>query len=224
MASDRQTASTPVNHPVLGPAVEIYADRRQSWGTLFLDLAFLCVALLGFVLGYGDLTGGTVSNVGSLTLPPILGLGEIVGAAVIAAWAIRAGSLAIGRIRRPAFIVVGRDGFEYLAGNGPVRWGEVESVRDSSAPDEQPRTLKVQLRDPADYARRHRLSPIDRAFSLLTRGDLVLGHESIMPVPAVQALMRKRLAESRGIDRSDVAVSPAATSRTPKRRHQRRSR
>jgi hypothetical protein len=221
VASDRQTESTPVNHPVLGPAVEIYSDRRQSWGTLFLDLAFLCVALLGFVLGAGDLTGGT-SSVGSLTIPPILGLAEIAGAAVVAAWAIRAAWRAIGRIRGPAFLVVGRDGFEYLAGNGPVGWDEVESVSDANSPDEQPRALKVQLKDPGDYARRHSLSPIDRAFSLLTRGDLVIGHETIMPVAEVQALMRKRLTEFRGVDRSGVAVSPAAVSRTPKRRPQRR--
>lgn len=222
MASDRQTQSTPVNHPLLGPAVEIYADRSQAWGNLFLDLAFLCVALLGFVLGYGDLTGGTASNVGGLTLPPILGLAEIVGAAVVAAWAIRAAWLAIRRIRSQVFLVVGRDGFEYLAGSGPVRWDEVESVSDPSSSDEQPRTLRVQLADPGDYARRHRLSPIGRVLSLLARGDLIIGHESVMPVPEVQALMRKRLAESRGIDRSDMAVSPAAMSRTPKRRPQRR--
>ena len=222
MASDRQTESTPVNHPVLGPAVEIYSDRRQSWGSLFLDLAFLCVALLGFVLGYGDMTGGTASNVGGLTLPPILGLAEIAGAAVVAAWAIRAAWRAIGRIRGPAFIVVGRNGFEYQAGNGPVGWDEVQSVGDPNSPDEQPRTLKVQLRDPSEYARRHSLSAIDRAFSLLARGDLVLGHETIMPVSEVQALMRKRLAEFRGVDHSSAAISPAALSRTPKRRPQRR--
>jgi hypothetical protein len=218
VASDRQTESTPVNHPVLGPAVEIYSDPRQSWGTLFLDMAFLCVALLGFVLGFGDVSGGTTSNVVNLTLPPILGLAEIVGAAVIAGWAIRAGSLAIGRIRRPAFLVVGRDGFEYLAGKGPVSWDEVDSVSDPNSPDEQPRTLRVHLNDPGDYARRHSLSPIDRAFSLLTRGDLVLGHETIMPLGKVQAMMRKRLEEFRGIGGSSVSISPAALSRTPKRR------
>jgi hypothetical protein len=220
VARDRQTESTPVKHPVLGPAVELYSDRRQSWGALFLDLAFLCLALLGFVLGLGDLSGGTTSNFGSLTLPPILGLAEILGAVVMAAWAIRAGSLAIGRIRRPALLVVGRDGFEYLAGNGPVGWDEVESVADANSPDEQPRTLKVQLNDPGEYARRHSLSPVDRAFSLLTRGDLVLGHETIMPVAEVQALMRERLAEFRGVARSGVAISPAALGRKPKRRAQ----
>ena len=224
MASERQTESTPVNHPVLGPAVEIYADRSQAWGNLFLDLAFFCVALLGFVLGYGDLTGGTASNVGGLSLPPILGLGEIVGAAVITAWALRAAWLAIRRIRNRAFLVVGRDGFEYLAGSGPVGWDEVESVSDPSSSDEQPRTLRVQLAEPGDYARRHRLSPIGRALFLLARGDLVLGHETVMPLPQVQALMRKRLAESRGTGGEGAAVSPAAVSRTPKRRPQRRSR
>lgn len=220
MASDRQTESTPVTHPVLGPAVQLYSDPRQSWGTLFLDLAFLCVALLGFVLGFGDMSGGTASNVGGLTLPPILGLAEILGAIVIAAWAIRAGSLAIRRIRRPVVLVVGRDGFEYLAGNGPVGWDEVESVGDRNSPDDQPRTLRVQLSDPGEYSRRHSLSPIDRTLSLLARGDLVLGHETIMPLGKVQALMRQRLEEFRGIGGSRVTISPAALNRAPKRRSQ----
>ena len=220
MASDRPTESSPVNHPVLGPAVEIYSDPRQSWGSLFLDLAFLCVALLGFMLGFGDLSGGSTANLGNLTLPPILGLAEIVGAAVLAAWAIRAGSLAIGRIRGPAFLVVGRDGFEYLAGKGPVSWDEVESVSDPNSRDDQPRTLRVHLNDPGAYAQRHSLTLIDRAFSLLARGDLVLGHETIMPLGKVQAMMRKRLEEFRGLGGSSVTISPAAVGRTPKRRTQ----
>jgi len=216
LASGRRIESSPVNHPVLGPAVSIYSDRRQSLATLFLDLAFICVALLGFFLGAEDLTGASSGS--SISLPPILGAAQIAAAAVVAAWAIRAAWLAIGRIRRPASLIVGRDGFEYLWGNGPVGWDEVESVGDRNSPDERPRTLRVQLSDPAAYAARHSLSPIGRLVHLLNRHELVLGHDSIMPAAAVQALMRKRLAEFRGIDHSRGAVPAAAVGRGLRRR------
>ena len=61
MASGQPTVSTPANHPVLGPAVSLYADRSHSLGMVFLGLAFIGVALLGFVLGSRDLLGGTSS-------------------------------------------------------------------------------------------------------------------------------------------------------------------
>jgi hypothetical protein len=219
VASERQTESTAVKHPVLGPAVEIYCDRRLSWGALFLALAFLCVALLGFILGAGDLSGSS-SDVVGLTLPPILGLAELAGAAVVAGWSLRSAGLAIGRIRGRPLVVVGRDGFEYLAGDGPVSWDEVESISDPGSPDEQPRTLRVQLKDSGDYARRHALSPIGRVIALVSRGDLVIGRDTIMPMAEVQALMRRRLVESRGIDQSSGIIPAAAQSRRSGRRRQ----
>jgi hypothetical protein len=219
VASGRQIESTPTRHPVLGPAVVIYSDPRRSWGSLFLDLAFVCVALLGFFLGAADLEGAG-SDIGGVAVPSILGLGEIVAAFAVSGWAIRAAIAAIARIRHPGSLIVGRDGFEYLAGNGPVGWDEVESVNDPSSPAGQPRVLRVQLSDPDEYARRHRLSPIDRLSSMLNHRDLVLGHESIMPVVAMQALMRDRLAEFRGAGQSLFDVPAAAIGRRPKRRRQ----
>ena len=219
MASGRQIESTPTRHPVLGPAVIIYSDPRRSWGTLFLDLALVCVALLGFFLGAVDLQGAG-SDIGGLAMPPVLGLAEIAAAFVVAGWAIRAATGAIGRIRHPGSLIVGRDGFEYLAGNGPVGWDEVESVSDPSSPDGQPRVLRVQLSDPDEYARRHHLSPIGRLVSMLNHRDLVFGHEAVMLVVAMQALMRERLAEFRGIGDSSSDVPAAGLGHRPKRRRQ----
>ena len=187
MASGRPIESTPLVHPVLGPAVTIYCDRRQALANLFLDLAFLCVAFVGLFLGLGDVAG-TNSGAGGLTLPPILG--------------------------------VGRDGFAFRVGDGPVGWDEVEDIGDRSSPDDQPRNLRVELKDPGEYASRHSLSPISRILSLLNRRELVLGHDTIMPLVEVQALMRKRLSEYRGTDSAPATVRTLAPSRPAKRRHQ----
>jgi hypothetical protein len=219
VAADRRIESTPLNHPVLGPSLSIYSDRRQALAGLFLDLAFMCVALIGFLLGMGDLTGGS-SDASGLRLPPILGLAQILAAIVVAAWAIRAGWQAVGRIRNPASVIVGRDGFQFQSGDGPVGWDEVDSVGDSRYPDDQPRSLRVRLSDPAEYRRRHSLSPVGLVIARLNRGELVLGHDTVMPINTLQALMRKRLAEFQGS--SPVAVTGAAavtaSNRPPKRR------
>lgn len=217
MATGQPVELTPTTHPVLGPGLTIYADRRQAWGSLFLALAFFAVALLGIVLGTGDLSGQSAGT-GGIELPPILGLAEIAGALVIGAWSVRSAWLAIGRIRNPATLVVGRDGFEFRTGDGPVGWDEVESVGDPGSPDERPRALRVQLKDRAEYARRHSLSLFGLLLSRANQGDLVLGHDTIMPIAAVQALMRKRLAEFSGDGRSTAAIPAAAVSRRPKRR------
>jgi hypothetical protein len=218
VASGRPIESTPLVHPVLGPGVTIYCDRRGALAGLFLYVAFLCIAFLGFFLGLGDATGGN-SGTGFLHVPPILGVAEIAGSFVIAAWSIRAGVRAIGRMRNTASLVVGRDGFQFRVGNGPVGWDEVESIGDRSSPDDQPRNLRVQLKDPGEYASRHSLSPIAWLLSFLNRRELVLGHDTIMPLGAVQDLMRQRLSEFRGTDLAP-AVRRSAESRAPKRRRQ----
>jgi hypothetical protein len=122
-------------------------------------------------------------------------------------------------MRNTASLVVGRDGFEFRVGDGPVGWDEVESIGDRSSPDDQPRNLRVQLKDPGEYASRHSLSPVGRLLSLLNRRELVLGHDTIMPLGAVQALMRKRLSEFRDTDSAPATVR-AASSRPARRRRQ----
>ena len=57
MPTSRQIDSIPVDHPVLGTAVEIYADRRQALGSTFVYLAFATLGILGLVLGQSDLSG-----------------------------------------------------------------------------------------------------------------------------------------------------------------------
>jgi hypothetical protein len=218
VASGRPIETTPLVHPVLGPAVTVYCDRRQALANLFLDLAFLCVALVGLVLGLGDVAG-TNSAAGGLTFPPIVGVAQVAAAFVVGVWSIRAGVRAIGRMRNTASLVVGRDGFEFRVGDGPVGWDEVDSIGDRSSPDDQPRNLRVQLKDPGEYASRHSLSPVGRLLSLLNRRDLVLGHDTIMPLGAVQDLMRKRLSEFRGMDSAPATVR-AASSRPARRRRQ----
>jgi hypothetical protein len=219
VASGRPIESTPLVHPVLGPAVTIYCDRRQALANLFLDLAFLCVAFVGLFLGLGDVAG-TNSGAGGLTLPPILGVAQIAAAFVVGAWSIRAGVRAIGRMRNTASLVVGRDGFAFRVGDGPVGWDEVEGIGDRSSPDDQPRNLRVELKDPGEYASRHSLSPIGRVLSLLNRRELVLGHDTIMPLVEVQALMRKRLSEYRGTDSTHATVRTVSPSRPSRRRRQ----
>ena len=219
MASGRPIESTPLAHPVLGPAVTIYCARRQSLANLFLDLAFLCVAFIGFFLGLGDATGSN-SGAGSMSFPPIVGVAQIAAAFVVGGWAIRAGTRAIGRVRSTASLVVGRDGFEFRVGDGPVSWDEVEGIGDRGLNNDQPRSLRVHLEDPGEYASRHSLSPIGRVLFLLNRRELVLGHDTIMPLGAVQTLMRKRLSEYRGTDLAPATARAGVTRHAPKRRRQ----
>jgi hypothetical protein len=218
--SGRPMESTPMNHPVLGPSVWIYSDRRQALASLFLALAFFIVSILGFLLGAGDVTGQSAGT-GGFQLPPILGVAQIAAAAVVAVWSIRYGLAALGRIRNPASVIVGRDGFQFQAGEGPVGWDEVDGIGDPRYPDDGPRSLRVQLRDPAEYARRHSLSPVGRIIARLNRGELVLGQDTIMPINALQALMRKRLAEFNGEGPAATrkAVPGVESDRPPKRRH-----
>jgi hypothetical protein len=195
VASVRPIASTPVDHRVLGPAVAIYADRRQSLASIFLYMAFLCIAALGLFIGLGDL-GTKGSSAATFGIPgPILGTAQIAAAVVVAAWCARATFFAVGRIRQPAALIVGRAGFEYVDGHGPVGWDEVETV---GAPAyRNSARLTVQLIDPAEYSARHHLSPIGRLLLRLDHYDLTIGYLMIMPTAELQDLMQRRLAEFR---------------------------
>lgn len=216
MASGRPIGSAPVNHRVLGPAVSVFDDRRRSFGMIFLYLAFIAISVVGVILGVGDLTGG---NDGTATfgIPgPVLGLAQIAAAVIVSAWSIRATIFAIGRIRQPITFVVGRDGFEYVGSHEPVLWDEVVSVNDPASPPGQPRILRVQLADPADFVVRHRLSLIDRYALRVHHNDLYLDNGTIMPVAAVQAAMNERLAEFRRVGPRKVGTSTSAPRTRPR--------
>jgi hypothetical protein len=101
-----------------------------------------------------------------------------------------------------------------------VSWDEVESIGDPGLNDDQPRSLRVHLEDAGEYASRHSLSPIGRVLFLLNRRELVLGHDTIMPLGAVQTLMRKRLSEYRGTDLAPATARAGVTRHAPKRRRQ----
>lgn len=215
MASGRPIESTPVNHRVLGPAVSIYADRRQSFGSIFLYLALIAISVVGVILGAGDLRGGG-NGTATFGIPgPVVGLAQIAAAVVVSIWSIRATIFAIGRIRQPVTLVVGRDGFEYVGGHGPVGWDEVSSVGEPAGRNRAPGKLTVQLADPHDYAVRHALSPFARVVLRFDRYDLSVGHAMVMPLNDLQSLMRRRLVEFRHAVHGAAAPKPA---RAPKRR------
>ena len=199
MATGQQIDSIPVNHPVLGPAISVYDDRRQALGVLFLYAAFFFLGILGVVMGNADLSGGSAA----------LGWAEVAGGIFLSVYSVRAAFIAARRLGQPIALVVGRDGFEYARGNGPVRWDEVATVGDPAAPPDQPRMLRVQLVDPQDYVRRHALSPIAGIELRVHRNDLYLGNGTRLSVAAVQALMNERLAEFRHAGHDASAPKPA---------------
>ena len=206
MAKREQIDSIPVNHPVLGPAISVYEDRGQALGVLFLYAAFFFLGLLGVVLGNADLSGGIA----------LLGLAEIAGGIFLTLYSARAAFIAIRRLRQRIALVVGRNGFEYARGNGPVGWDEVATVGDPAAPPDQPRMLRVQLVDPQDYVRRHALSPIAGIELRVHRNDLYLGNGTRLSVAAVQALMTERLTEFRRVANGENRRPPARASRQPR--------
>ncbi len=205
MAADRKGASIPGKHSVLGPAVSIPDDRRQALGSLFAYLAFALIGLMGLYIGRTDLDGGSA----------LLGLGEIAAGLVVVVYCVRAVIAAAGRLRHPIALVVGRDGFEYFGGDGPVSWEEVAAIGDPVPPPRAPKALRVHLQDPADYVVRHAMSPVARVILRIHRNDLLLGRDTLMPVEAVHALMCKRLAEYR---RGPLEESETPPVRAPKRR------
>jgi hypothetical protein len=219
VASGQQTESIPVDHPVLGPGVSIYADRRQIFGVIFLYLALIAISVVGVVLGAGDLTGGG-NGIATFGVPgPVVGVAEIAAAVVVSTWSIRATIFAIGRIRQPITLVVGRDGFEYVGGHGPVGWDEVSSVGEPAGRNRAPGKLTVQLADPHDYAVRHALSPFARVALRFDHYDLAVGHAIVMPLSDLQSLMRRKLADFRAVRRDRVgAPRNAREARAPKRR------
>jgi hypothetical protein len=205
VATSRQIDSISVEHPGLGTAVEIYADRRQALGSTFVYLAFVLLGILGLFLGQSDLASGLA----------VLGLAELAGGAILGLYSIRAALAAARRYRNPLTLVVGTEGFEYVGGNGPVGWDEVTTVSDPASRPGRQATLKVQLNDPGDYVVRHALSPVARVMLRVNHNDLVIARDAVIPVEAAQDLMRKRLAESRPVAHDAAAPKPA---RAPKRR------
>lgn len=208
MASGRKTESIRVDHPVLGPALSIYCDRRRSLGTLAAYGGFFCLGIMGVLLGQGDLLGGAA----------LLGWAEIAGGGFLALYSIRAAVLALNRLRQPVALVVGRDGFEYARGDGPVGWEEVATVSNPGATPTKPRPLRVRLDDPEDYVRRHALSPLQRYMLRIHNNDLMIDATTLMPPAGVEAVMNERLAEFRRVRQGSGKPASAPANRRPNRR------
>lgn len=209
MASGPPTVSTPTNHPVLGPSDAILDDRSHSLGGVFLYAAFTLIGFLGIVLGIND----SLSPGASAAMPiggPTLGVLEIGGGIVVAIYAMRVVVAAFRRYRQPMTIVIGQDGFDYIFGNGPVMWDEVDTISDPYSPADQPKAVKVQVSDVDAYMTRHNLSALARLEMRFNKWDLSLGRDTIMPVVEVQNLMRKRLAEYRRLQHDDSAAPQPA--------------
>jgi hypothetical protein len=208
VAAGRKTESIPVDHPVLGPALSIYDDRHRSRITVAAYGGFFCLGIIGVLLGRGDLLGGA----------DVLGWAEVAGGAFLALYSIRAVVMALIRLRRPVVLVVGRNGFEYARGNGPVGWEEVATVSNPGATPTKPKPLRVRLGDPEDYARRHALSPLQRYMLRIHDNDVLLDLTTLMPAAAVEAEMNERLAEFGRARQGPGGAASAAANRRPKQR------
>lgn len=210
MASSERIPSTQFDHPVLGQAVAIYDDRAATrWNFLF-GLGLVVVGIAGVYMGSGDLAAGSAT----------LGWVYVGGGVFLVLWGIRGAFQAARRIRHPIRLVVGKRGFEYSDGPGPIMWDEVATVSDPASPDGRPRMLRVQLEDPAGFAERHVLSPMARFVFRANQGDLFLGRDMALPVVEVESLMRRHLAEFNrsGPAEESTPVRAAPRGRRPSRR------
>jgi hypothetical protein len=188
VAPGQKIESSPLQDPVLGPALALYDDRSKTLGGVYLSLALFALGILGLYFGAGDLIGGNIFLGGAYVLAG-LGLGL---------YGVRGAILGGYRVRNPLSLIVGRDGFRYAGSGGSIGWDEVASVGDPGSPPDRPRVVRVQLVDWAEYMDRHGLSWLGRIRLRANQNDLFLSRDTVMPIAAVQALMRRRLDEFRG--------------------------
>ena len=190
-------------HPILGPGVALYDNRGRTRLRLVLWMVLIPLGLFGIWLGRGDVVSGNT----------LLGLAQALAGIVVVIYAIQAAIVDAKRLGQPVRLVGARDGFALVPGRGVVSWNEVEAIRDPRAPDGQPRTLRIQLMDPAEFRQKHTLLPTEMLWLRLNRGDLDLGDGTAMPVSDVQTLMRRRLAEFHGQRSGEAVGAPVRRSR-----------
>lgn len=184
MPSDQRIQSN-TTHPVLGPGVALYDNRGRTRLRLVLWIVLIPLGLFGIWLGRGDLVSGSTLS----------GLAQALAGVIVATYAAQAAVGDVKRLMQPVRIVIARDGFALVPGKSAVSRDEVETISDPRNPDGYPRTLRVQLVDPAGFGRRHTLPPTERLWLRLNRGDLDLGAGTAMPVSNAERLMRRQLAE-----------------------------
>jgi hypothetical protein len=147
----------------------------------------------------------------------LLGLAEIAGSIVIAVWGLRAFIINVRMFRDPVLVVVGRDGFDFTFGHGPVMWGEVETIGDPGARGGTPGALRVYFSDPKDYEDRHDLSAFDRLMMRLSKDSITLATTNILPVDQLEKLMLKRLQEYRHPQTVRAASSGSSSPKAARR-------
>jgi hypothetical protein len=200
--SDKPTQSK-IDHEVLGPGVAIYDDHHR---TGLRRIAFVFMALFGVIglvwLARADLMMGNT----------LLGVAEVAGSLTIFAYSVYGVVADTRRLRSEVRLVVARGGFALLPPGQPVSWDEVASIGDPRSPAGDPKIIRVVLKDPAAYEKRHGVTLLGHLNLLYNRGTLILGSGMGMPLKDVEKLMRSQLAEFRGI----AAGGTAAPVRAPK--------
>jgi hypothetical protein len=209
----RRIVSTPLSHPVLGPAVAIYADLGKARLNAFVDLWFMAPAALGLWLGLHDMQSGPTDFFGVVIPGLVLGLAQIGAAFIVGGWGIRGTIMNVQLYRRKVMLVVGRDGFEASLGHGPVGWDEVASVVDPSARGGPALNVRVQLADASDYAAKHSLSALDRIELLLAKNTLTVGPPNLIATELVEDLMLMRFKEFKNPS-SAATTAPSGRART----------
>ena len=110
MPPGHKAVSAPTNHPVLGPSVEIFDDRNSALGSLLLGLACVCLGPVGLFYGLPDLSRGDT----------VLGLAYAIGGPLLLLYGALLTYRAVGRLRHPVALVVGRNGFERAGAVGDL--------------------------------------------------------------------------------------------------------
>ena len=207
-ATAEQADAIEIEHPTLGPAVAIYDDRRKSKRRLLTAAGMGAVGAVGIILGLGDFSNGDGTG-GSVFV--------LAGAALLVYGASEARSTLL-RFRTAFSLVVGEAGFEYAFGAGSIAWDEVASLGfERVARRGKPGAIRVQVKEPDEFAARHELSLPASLMLRINDGALYVARGALMPAGAVLELMSARLAEFKTTHRPLPAAAPAPA-RSIKRR------
>ncbi len=210
-ATGERADAIEIEHPTLGPAVAIYDDRRKSKRRLLTAAGTGAVGAVGIVLGLGDFANGDGTG-GSIFV--------LAGAALLV-YGISEARATLLRFRTAFSLVVGEAGFEYAFGAGSVAWDEVASLGfERVARRGKPGAVKVQVKEPDEFAARHELSLPASLMLRINDGALYVARGALMPAGAVLELMSARLAEFKATHKPVAAA--AAPAGSIKRRTSRR--
>jgi hypothetical protein len=132
---------------------------------------------------------------------------QVAAAIVVAIYALYVGRDDLKQLRRPTRLLIGREGFQASTGS-PVMWPEVASIGDPKSPQGDPRAIRVQLNDSRAFVADHKLSLVGQLLLRYNHGDLVLGSGFALTTAQVETLMRKQLADFRGVS-STEPTSPS---------------